>query len=196
MSQPMAAPETDERLIQRMGALETANARRFARAVIKRELKACDSKAQALALCADHIEDPDPVLAKTSAYDLIKSGYHCGESTALSALNAAELNLYVKIGQPGEARHGWLTDDQRETLVAVLRDPTAAPQRFNHMRLGPLPKPEPRVAVEPTPEPVATKEAPRPSLAHWCPTCAEYAIAMRDGTCGFCDTRITDAEAA
>lgn len=183
---------------QHMQALAKADHVRFVRAAIKRELRDCPTKQQALELCAEHLADPVIELETMSVYDLIAAGYRCGPSVALSTLRVAGISANVKIGAPGLDQGGCLTDRQRRTLTALLRSGAPTPQLRSQAR---KPRPAPKLTVTlptpPAPEPEPTlapaPEQPGPSLSRWCPVCAEFAIPMVNGTCGFCDTQIEDA---
>jgi hypothetical protein len=159
---------------------------RIVRSTIKRELKSCPDKRSALALVAQHIEDPVPELAAMSVYDLIAAGRSCGQGVAYQILDALKISAFVKVGQPGEVGQQMLTERQRSALVAALTgQPEPRPVRATPPKPRPVaPPPAPLVALTPKPS------TPGPSLAHWCPRCGDYALAMRNGLCGWCDTPI------
>lgn len=178
-----------------------ANEVRLVRAVIRRELRAAPSKEAALELVAQHVEDPVAELAKLPLVALIAYGHRCGDADALRIVGDARVSANVCVGRRGEACSGWLTDQQRERVCAALLS-VADDVRYNRRQrtLRPRVKATPALvaAAEPEPQPpiVAEPEGQQgPSLSRWCPVCAQYALPMHDGTCGFCFTQIEDRAA-
>jgi hypothetical protein len=178
-------------------ALAHAQEVRIARSVIRRELRAAQGKEAALELCAQHVAEPVVELATMPLVSLIATGHRCGDPDALAIVGEARVSANVCIGQIGEDRPGWLTDAQRERVCAALLEHADA-VRYNR-RQRKLHRPRPKIVAVPEPQPepelriVPEPEEQGPSLARWCPVCAQWAIPMHNGTCGFCDTQIEEA---
>jgi hypothetical protein len=181
-------------------ALAHAQRVRRARAVIRGELRSAHSKEAALELAAQHVEDPVAELATMPLLALIAAGHRCSDAVALRIVADAGVSANVCVGSTSEHRPGWLTDAQRQRVCEALCE-MADSVRYN--RRQPTRRPRPprrtlRAVAEPEPEVQVVAEPEgqkRPSLSRWCPVCAQYAVPMTNGTCGFCDTQIEDRAA-
>jgi len=93
---------------ERRAALERANEIRFARAALKREIKA------GTASVADLVADPPAYLASMKVLDLMVAQPYMGPTRALPLLEAATVSPRKTVGG--------LSRRQREELAALLRD--------------------------------------------------------------------------
>lgn len=114
---------------QALAALEQANAVRFARAAIRRELAGADTQAAAYRRAAELLEDPPDVLLAAAVYDVLCWCRSTGRVAAIRHLRTA--------GTISETRTvSALTDRQRRRLVGLLREVAARQERAHARRCG------------------------------------------------------------